>query len=265
LAGIADEFHMRIPIAGGDLMKRGTSALVATAILLGGAGAATAQPLPPLDGPTVIYGSRAHYGGRVGPPVHAPYDGPMPSYEVAAILRSGGYLPLGGPVRRGGFYVVAAVHPSGDDGRVVIDAYSGRIVRFVPAPDVARASRGDEMVLVYQGPTFPPRDRARPVGPPPPLVAARSWGPPHSARGVPRPPAPVPNVASRTPSSGPATPRPRPQAAPPKPDTAQAPPVPAPVETKPAATSPPLVPKPPAEKSPVVQPTQPLPPVQTME
>ena len=47
----------------------------------------------------------------------------MPPYEVAAILRSTGFLPLGGPVRRGGFYVVAAVHPRGEEGRVVIDAY----------------------------------------------------------------------------------------------------------------------------------------------
>lgn len=246
-------------------MKQGTSAPVATAILLMGLGVAAAQPLPPMDGPTVIYGSRAHYGGRFAPPpVYAPHDGAMPSYEVAAILRSGGYLPLGGPIRRGGVYVVSAVHPSGDDGRVVIDAYSGRIVRFTPASGAVRGSRGDEMVLVYQGPTFPPPDRMRPAGPPPPIVAARPVGAPVSARGVPRPPAPVPNVASRTPSSSPATPRPRPQAAP-KPDTAQAPPVPAPVETKPAAVSPPLTPRPPLEKAPAVQPTQPLPPVQTME
>ena len=143
-------------------MKQGTSALVAAAIFLGGASAVVAQPLPPVEGPRVIYGSQAHYGGRGGPPPpHAPFDGAMPSYEVAAILRSAGFLPLGGPTRRGGFYVVSAVHPRGDDGRVVIDAYSGRIVRFVPAADVTRASRGDEMVLVYQGPTFPPPAMAR--------------------------------------------------------------------------------------------------------
>jgi hypothetical protein len=246
-------------IAGGDLMKLGTSALIATAIFLAGIGAATAQ--------TVIYGSQAYYGGRAAPPpVHAPFDGALPSYEVAAILRSGGYLPLGGPIRRGNFYVVAAAHPSGDEGRVVIDAFTGRIVRFIPPSDVTRASRGDEMVLVYQGPTFPPRDGARPV-PPPPALAARPGGPLFPAvRGVPpRPPGAVPNVASRTPSSGPVTPKPRPQGIPAKPDTAQAPPAPAPIETKPAAASPPLLSKSPLEKSPSVQPTKPLPPVQTME
>ena len=244
-------------------MKRGTSALVATVFFLGGFSVAVAQPLPPMEGPRVIYGSQAHFGP---PPGYAPPDGALPSYEVAAILRSAGFLPLGGPARRGGFYVVAAVHPRGDDGRVVIDAYSGRIVRFVPAADVTSVSRGDEMRLVYQGPTFPPPDGARPAPPPPPAIAARPVAPPLSSmRGVPRPPRSVPNVASRSPSSGPVTPKPRPQAAPDKPDTAQAPPVPAPVDSKPAAASPPLAPKPQAEKTPAVQPTKPLPPVQTME
>lgn len=231
-------------------MKQGTTALVATAMVLAGASALNAQPLPPTDGPPAHSNTRAYYGGRVAAPppyVYAPEDQAMPSYEVAAILRSRGFLPLSGPVRRGGFYVVSAVHPNGGDGRVVIDAYTGRVVRFVPA-EVIRASRNDEMVLVYQGPTFPP--------------------PATAARGVPRPPAPIPRVASRMPPSAPLmTPKPRPQAAPQKPDTAQAPPVPAPVETKPAAASPPLVPKP-VEKAPlapIVQPTQPLPPVQTME
>jgi hypothetical protein len=212
-------------------MKQGTSALVATALFFGLAGSAAAQ--------TVFYGSQAYYGGR-----GAPIDDAMPPFEVAAILRSSGFLPLSGPTRRGGFYVVSAVHPGGEEGRVVIDAYTGRIARFIPASEPARASRGgDEMMLVYQGPTFPPPDAPRAVAPPrPPAIAARPVGPPPftGARGVPRPPASVPNVASRTPSAAPVTPRPRPQAAPQKPDTAQAPPTPAPVETKPAAASPPL-------------------------
>ncbi len=234
-------------------MKQGTTARIAAAILaaaalLAGAGALNAQPLPPVDGPPVYYRSQAYYGGRfAGPPVFAPNPA-MPPYEVAAILRSRGFLPLSGPVRRGGFYVVSAVHPNGDHGRVVIDAYTGGIARFVPAAEVIGASRNDEMVLVYQGPTFPP-----------PVTAAR---------GVPRPPASVPRVASRMPPSAPlVTPKPRPLAAPQAPETAQAPPVPAPVETKPAAASPPLALKP-VEKTPLapaVQPTRPLPPVQTME
>lgn len=238
-------------------MKHGASALVAAVVFWGLTGVAAAQP--------VYYGPQAYYyGGRVAPP--APLDGALPSYEVAAILHSGGYLPLGGPIRRGDFYVVAAMHPSGDDGRVVIDAYSGRVVRFVPGPQAIRSPRGgDEMVMVYEGPDFPPPAASRAVRPPP-VITARSVAPqPYWSRAVPRPPAPVPHVASRTPSAVPVTPKPRPQSAPPKPETAQAPPVPAPVESKPAATSPTLVPKPPLEKGPTVQPTRPLPPVQTLE
>lgn len=230
-------------------MKQGTTALVAT-VLLAGAAAANAQALPP----PVHYDTRAYYGGRVAPPPPYGYgseDVAMPPYEVAAILRSRGFLPLSGPVRRGGFYVVSAVHPRGEDGRVVIDAYTGRVVRFIPLGET-RSARRDEMVLVYQGPTFPPPN------------ALRSGPPPSTMRGAPRPPASVPNVASRMPSSAPlVTPKPRPQSAPSRPETAQAPPVPAPVESKPAAASPPLAPKP-VEKTPVA-PTQPLPPVQTME
>jgi hypothetical protein len=267
-------------------MKQGTTALVATAIVLAGATGVAAQVLPPVSGPPVHYDTRAYYGGRVAPPppYYAPDDESMPSYEVAAILRSRGFLPLGGPTRRGGYYVVAAVHPRGEEVRVVIDAYTGRVVRFVPASEISGSRGGDEMVLVYQGPTFPPPDAARHAPPPvvaarhapPPVVAARpvappSYGlrsgpPPSTMRGAPRPPASVPQVASRTPPSAPlVTPKPRPQSAPQKPETAQAPPVPAPVETKPAAASPPLVPKPVEKTPPVVQPTQPLPPVQTME
>jgi len=235
-------------------MKQGTTAriaatilavvILAAAALLAGSGALHAQP-------RIYYGTQAYYGGRFAPPpLYAP-DPAMSPYEVAGILRSRGYLPLGGPARRGGFYLVSAVHPNGDHGRVVIDVYTGSVVRFLPASEVVRASRSDEMVLVYQGPTFPPPD-ARMVSPPP------------SVRGVPRPPASVPRVASRTPF---VTPKPRPPAAPQSPETAQAPPVPAPVETKPAAPSPPLVPRA-VEKTPsapIVQPTKPLPPIQTME
>lgn len=234
-------------------MKQGTTALIVTAIMLAGGGAAFAQALPPMNGPPGAY---AYYYDRPMPPPPpsqygpGPYDPAIPSYEVVTILRSGGFRPLGGPSRRGRFYVVSAIHPNGDDGRVVIDAYSGRIVRFTPASSVIRASRNNSMVLVYQGPTFPP--------------------PMSSMRGIPRPPSAVPHLASRSPSSAPlVTPKPRPAAAPQKPETAQAPPVPAPVESKPAAASPPLVTKPPetaaAPAKPVVQPTQPLPPVQTME
>ena len=230
-------------------MKQGTTALVVTMIMtVAGSGAALAQMLPPMYGP----GAYAyHYGPPPPPPPYygaAPYDPGLPPHEVMTILRSTGFRPLGAPSRRGRFYVVSAIHPNGDDGRLVIDAYTGRIARFTPASPVIRASRNDRMVMVYQGPTFPP---------------------PSVGRSDMRPPAAVPRVASRAPADAPlVTPKPRPQSAPQRPETAQAPPTPGPVETRPAAPSPPLEKKPetaaPAAK-PAVRPTQPLPPVQTME
>jgi hypothetical protein len=233
-------------------MKQGTTALVATAVLLAGTTALAAQGLPPPG----YYDARAYYGRVATPYVYAPYEDTMSAYEVVPILRARGFRPLSRAVRRGGFYLVQALHPRGDEGRVVIDAYTGQIVRFIPATEMRASRRGDEMVLVYQGPTFPPPD------------ALRSGPPPSTLRGDPRQATPPPSLASRAPSSAPlVTPKPRPQSAPQKPESAQAPPVPAPVETKPAAASPPLVQKP-VEKTPAapgVQPTQPLPPVQTME
>ncbi len=218
--------------------------------MLAGASALGAQPLPPMDGP-VYYGSRAYYGGRIAPPyVYAPEYEAMPSYEVAAIMRSRGFLPLGGPVRRGGFYVMAAVHPGGE-----------------------RRPRGDRCLYrphraVHAGAAKRPRPRAatrwcwsirgrhsrRRIG----MRAASALAaaaPPVSAASAGRPPRAAPAGrcrawrAARHPTHRSVTPKPRPQAAPQRPDSAQAPPVPAPVETKPAAPSPPLAQKP-VEKTP---------------
>ena len=231
-------------------MKQGTVAPLAAVLLLAATMcAANAQPLPPIGDPPVYYASRAP-------------DPTMPSYEVTEILRSRGFMPMVGPVKRGEHYIVPAMHQSGEQGRVVINAFSGRFVEFVPASQVAAAPRNDEMVLVYQGPTFPPRNAGRAIPPPPPV--SRALPPPPIVHGVPRPPAAIPRVASRPPV---VTPRPRPQAAPQRPDTAQAPPVPAPVETRPAAASPQLTPRPLEQvlPPPKLQPTRPLPPVQTLE
>jgi hypothetical protein len=130
------------------------------------------------------------YGG--GPYAAMPPEAPGPGYgpsllpapEVYTILRENGFSPLGIPHQRGQFYTIAAVDRRGDDGRLVIDARNGRIVRFMPAYRM-----GDN----FYGPAGPP-----PIG---------------YTRGVPRPPAsvpmPVPRMASRTP------PVPLPQAPPP--------------------------------------------------
>jgi hypothetical protein len=128
---------------------------------IGGAGYAAVSDV---DSP---YGG-GRYGG--GPYAAMPPEAPGPGYgpsllpapEVYTVLRENGFSPLGIPHQRGQFYTIAAMDRRGDDGRLVIDARNGRIVRFMPAYRM-----GDNFNM----------------------------------RGVPRPPAsvPVPRMASRTP------------------------------------------------------------------
>ncbi|MGJ5180777.1 hypothetical protein ACQR16_26445 [Bradyrhizobium oligotrophicum] len=57
----------------------------------------------------------------------------LPVHEVYAILRDNGFSPLGAPRQRGNVYVVAVLDRQGEDGKLVVDARSGRIIRFVRA------------------------------------------------------------------------------------------------------------------------------------
>jgi hypothetical protein len=187
-------------------------------------------------------------------PAEFPRYGPtlLPPTEVYTILRESGFLPLGIPQQRGLVYTISVIDRGGDDGRLVIDARTGRIIRFMPAYRM-----GDNFNEDLTG-TYGP------VGARPPVS---------TVGGPPRPPATVPHVASRTP------PVPMPRAAPPrageakplafkpapgpvqqsaavqaKPADAQAVPqvaAPATVEAKPAA--------------PQIQPTQEMPKVQGLE
>ena len=72
---------------------------------------------------------------RAGAPYYGPAYGPtlLPPNEVYAVLRDNGFSPLGIPRQRGLFYTIAVIDRGGDDGRLVIDARTGRIVRFTPA------------------------------------------------------------------------------------------------------------------------------------
>jgi hypothetical protein len=123
-----------------------------------------------------------------------PAPQPLTPAEIAATVRARGYAPLGGPQQRGIVYTISAIDPGGDDGTLVIDARSGRIIRFLPASRMG--NRFNEMLDMDYGP----------VGPLPPPAGTR--------RG-PRPPLPIPHVARR-----PAAPPPK--AAPPQ-QSAQAP------------------------------------------
>ena len=49
------------------------------------------------------------------------------------MLRDNGFSPLGIPRLRGFVYTIAAIDRGGADGRLIIDARNGRIIRFLPA------------------------------------------------------------------------------------------------------------------------------------
>ncbi len=223
--------------------------------------------IPPIDvdvnvdvdlgrhGPPRYYDPRGVYAGI--PPVYyeREIDRPLVAPDqVAAMLRSTGFSLLGLINRRGWVYTAAVLNPRGDDGRAIIDARTGAIIRFIPA--FAINGRTDQELSILYGPPGPP--------PGTPLIS-------HNMRRAPRPPVNVPKVASRTPSSsqlshpqqsakmgpaaGQAAGKPASPATPPAQQSAS-------VQPKPAETPAP-VPAKPAEVE--LKPTQDMPPVQTME
>jgi len=133
-----------------------------------------AAPVSDFDGPDVL----------VVPPVREAEPALLPPAEVYAILRENGFAPVGGLRQRGLVYTIAVVDPSGYDGRLMIDARDGRIIRFIP---LERMGYLDESRF-YE-----------------PFAGLREG---RFARGAPRPPGLVPHVASRRPAV------PQPKAAP---------------------------------------------------
>jgi hypothetical protein len=192
-----------------------------------------------------------------GPYAAMPPDAPVPRYgygprllppqEVYTVLRDSGFAPLGAPQQRGFVYTIAVIDRGGEDGRLVIDARTGRILRFMPA-DRMSDHFNEDLTVAYG-----------PAGPPPPM---------HPVRAGPRPPASIPHVASRTP------PVPLPKASP-HAGEAAAPAAPpqqsAAIQAKPAETSaalpaaaaPAIVAARPA--APQILPTQEMPKVQGLE
>jgi hypothetical protein len=146
------------------------------------AAAANAQVLAPTG---IAQATRVSDVG--GPYAAMPPEAPPPGYgprllppmEVTAIVRESGFSPLGSPQQRGLLYTISVIDRGGDEGRLVIDARSGRIIRFIPAYRMGDNFNGD-LDVAYG-----------PVGPLPP--------PNHSSyRRAPRPPLPIPHVASRS-------------------------------------------------------------------
>jgi hypothetical protein len=244
-----------------------SAAVVATAT------AATAQPAPREIGPPAVITASDIEGpyAALPPPPRIRRYVPEAEFapellsprEIAAIARARGFAPLGIPRQRGMFYTLAAINPDGDDGRLVVDGRTGRLVRFMPAWRMGAAME-DETVASYG-----------PVQGLPPLAEGRA----------PRPPRPVPQLASRTPTTP--LPRPSPQQSTKGPSPAAAAKAATPVapvkdaskpttdaapkqETATAQDKPAASPAPPpapteAKPAPTIQPTEPMPPVQGLE
>ncbi|HXO68547.1 MAG TPA: hypothetical protein VN838_06255 [Bradyrhizobium sp.] len=174
------------------------------------------------------------------PPGYGPSYGPrlLPPMEVTAIARESGFSPLGVPQQRGLVYTISVIDRGGDDGRLVIDARSGRIIRFIPATRMGDNFNGD-LDVAYG-----------PVGPPPPTSS--------SYRRAPRPPLPIPHVARRSAPLPKAPPHlARPEAAPPQQSAATAKPA------EPQASPPSTVGV--AKPSVQIQPTQEMPAAQGLD
>ncbi|MES1149286.1 MAG: hypothetical protein ABUL53_08890, partial [Bradyrhizobium guangdongense] len=162
-------------------------------------------PPPPRYGQGYGYGSP--YGYEQAPNLQVP--GLLPATEVYAVLRENGFSPLGIPRLRGNVYTIAVVDRRGDDGRLVIDARDGRILRFVPAYGVGPAY--EEGALAPYG--------AQAALPPPTTIRSAAPRPPASIPHVARSSVPLPKAApnrGETPvaAAKPVAPEPAPQAAP---------------------------------------------------
>lgn len=220
-----------------------------------------AEVAPPPPPPRYGYGPAPGYG-----PGYAPGYAPaalLPPHEVYTILREAGFSPLGIPQQRGFIYTIAVIDRGGEDGRLVIDARSGRILRFVPAWQNGAPYDGGAWNSSYgpRGP-LPPGDLRSSVRPPSPA--------PHVAsRSVPVPkPSPQAGKAAEPARSAAEVARPsadpvasKPAAEPPKQQAAAAQVKPA--EAAPATTA--GIAQTEARPAPAIQPTQDMPKAQGLE
>lgn len=227
-------------------MKLFTGCVVSAGLVLC-AGAANAQAPAPHQIGSSPYSAASDISGPYAESPETPpprYVGPrlLPPQAVYMFLRDSGFSPLGIPRQRGLVYTISVIDRGGEDGRVVIDARSGRIIAFTPA--YRMRNNFDEDLMTPYGPVGSP-----PVG---------------SLRGPPRPPASVPHLAGRTPPMPKEPPavlgERKPQVE--KPPATQS----AAVQqrpTEPQASPPPAVEAKPA--APMIQPTQEMPKVQGLE
>ena len=115
--------------------------------------------------------------------------GLLPAGEVAAIVRSAGFVPLSPVVFRGNSYVLRASAPDGREMRVIVGARNGEILSARP---VVAAGPGGERLGAYERMDGPPpphgyvpppimHDNDRPMARPQAVIPS---APPRTARGA---------------------------------------------------------------------------------
>jgi hypothetical protein len=195
---------------------------------------------PPVPGPQYVPGPRDGFS-----------PGLLPSTEVYSVLRDNGFSPLGIPRLRGFVYTIAAIDRGGADGRLIIDARNGRIIRFLPAYRMGGDNYYEEQSALHG-----------PFGAQPPQVTARpsQAQAPDQVQAEPRPSRPA-HVASRT------VPMPKasPIAAKPAPAPVQQATAPAPKSAEVQAAAPVTTGSAPAKPVPSIAPTQDMPTAQGLE
>jgi hypothetical protein len=235
-------------------MKLFTGSLAAGLVLL--AGGAQAQVPGPYDNGRPPYTAASDFDAPYAmapqaapPPQYEPGprygSGPglLPSTEVYSVLRDNGFSPLGIPRLRGFVYTIAAIDRGGEDGRLIIDARNGRIIRFVPGHRMGDNYYEDQSAL--RGPFMaqPPQAQA-----------------PDQVQAAPRPSRPA-HVASRSVPMPKASPiAAKPAAAPVQQATA-----PAPKSADVQAAAPVTTGSAPAKPVPSIAPTQDMPTAQGLE
>ena len=160
----------------GWLAMPAVAMLAATAAVLAVTGA-QAQVLTPyeIDQPAIVVSDMdGPYAAMPPGPVQEYGPRLLPAPEVYTVVRDNGFSPLGMPRQRGFVYTIAVINRNGDDGRLVIDARNGRIVRFMPAY-LAGDHVSDDLTATYGPVGPPPLQRHGPPRPPvrPPAVGRR--------------------------------------------------------------------------------------------
>ena len=127
----------------------------------------------------------------------------LPSTEVYAVLRDNGFSPLGIPRLRGFVYTIAVLDRGGEDGRLIIDARNGRIIRFMPAYRMGDQFN-EESRVIDSSPGAPPPAHASGSPRPGPKVASRTVPVPKANPLAAKPAAPEPVKQAAAPAPKPA-------------------------------------------------------------